>query len=65
MYGGRQFLFGLALGGLGLAFIQTQEGKQLLKQVANAFVNMQKTEKDKEISDGNSRKVDEDSGTCA
>lgn len=65
MYGGRQFLFGLVLGGLGLAFIQTQEGKQLLKQVANAFVNMQKTEKDKEISDGNSRKVDEDSGTCA
>lgn len=65
MYGGRQFLFGLVLGGLGLAFIQTQEGKQLLKQVANAFVNMQKTEKDKEISDGDSRKVDEDSGTCA
>lgn len=38
MFGGRQFFLGLLLGGLGLAFAQTREGRQLLDKCAQAFV---------------------------
>lgn len=38
MFGGRQFFMGLLLGGLGLAFAQTREGRQLLDRLAQTFV---------------------------
>lgn len=38
MFGGRQFFMGLLLGGLGLAFAQTREGRQLLNRLAQTFV---------------------------
>ena len=38
MFGGRQFFMGLLLGGLGLAFAQTREGRQLFDRLAQTFV---------------------------
>lgn len=38
MFGGRQFFMGLLLGGLGFAFAQTREGRQLLDRLAQTFV---------------------------
>lgn len=37
MYGGRQFVFGLLLGGLGIAFAQTKDGRQMIGKAAQAL----------------------------
>lgn len=37
MYGGRQFLMGLLLGGLGVAFARTAEGQRLLESCVQSL----------------------------
>lgn len=62
MYGGRQFLFGLILGGLSHAFFQTEEGRRLVAQMVQTLSSMGQNKPIIEVPDGDSRKGDGDSG---
>lgn len=60
MFGGRQFLFGLILGGLSYAFFQTKDGRRLVSQTAKALSNLGQDTVTHEVHD-DSRKSDDDS----
>ena len=62
MYGGRQFLFGLILGGLSYAFFQTEEGRRLVGQVAQTLSSMGQNKPVIEVPN-DSRKGNDDSGS--
>lgn len=61
MYGGRQFLLGLILGGLSYAFLQTAEGRKLISQLSQTLSAMGQDNREIEVVN-DSRKSDGDSG---
>ena len=64
MFGGRQFLLGLILGGLSYAFFQTEEGRRFISQTAKALANNRQNNTTHEVTydarkgDGDSRESD-------